>query len=132
MNTINEHTIIKTTEGGDLTHRLFMKGGVLTLFSQIRSNLNVFQSLSILYTYLEYFTSRVCINEHTVIKTTKGVDLIQRLSIYNDCERITNICDSTWRYCTQNDERRRFNPFFANTIVIERLAIILGFARVFW
>ena len=42
----------------DITLRT-MKGGDLTLFTQIRWNLNVFQSFSILHAYLGNFISRV-------------------------------------------------------------------------
>ena len=54
------------------------------------------------------------------------------LSIHNDIKWITNIYDSTWRNCIQNDERRCFKVVFANTIEFERISIIFDFARVSW
>ena len=80
-----------------------MKGRVLTLlfahsieFERISINIDM-------RAYLENYTSRVRINEHTVFKSTKGGDLTPRLYNSLDIERITNIFDSKRRYCTQND-----------------------------
>jgi len=45
----------------------------------------------------------------------KGGDLTHRLSKLINIERDTIIHNSKWRYCSQNDEKWRFNASFRNT-----------------
>ena len=105
---------------------------VLTLLS---SNSIEFERISIIFdlrVYLEKYISRVCINEHTVFKTTNGGDLTYHLSISIDIERITNIFDSKWKYCTRNDERMRFKAYFRQFDWIWTYVNQFRFTRISW
>ena len=72
--------------------------------------------------YLEFYTSRVCINEQIVFRSTKGDDLTLYLSHSIDIELITNIVVSKRRFVFRTTRRRVLTLLFGKSNEFERIS----------